>query len=90
MSTSYQTKNGCYYYRLDDSYRQNYLTITARYVDEAIDELLLERLQATTVDEEAWQQAVDSTQSGTYMEVRRLENAIRTREDAQQSILENL
>jgi hypothetical protein len=90
MSTNYMVKNRCYYYRLDDSYKQNYLTVTARYIDEAIDELLLERLQATTVDEEAWQQAVDSTRSGTHMEVRRLENAIRTREDAQQSILENL
>jgi hypothetical protein len=62
----------------------------ARYVDKAIDEMLLERLQATTIDEAAWEQAVANSQQGSQGEVRRIQNALRAAEQTKRSIVENL
>jgi hypothetical protein len=64
--------------------------IGAVTVDQQIDRLLLERLRLTTVDESLWQQAVATTQDSAHLEIRRVQHAIRSAENAQHGIVESL
>ena len=90
MSTQYHQQFPAYYYYLRDGYRALYLTAVCDLVDRTVDELLIERLKATTLDEELWQNALESTQKSTHKDVRRIQTAIRTAERTQASIVENL
>jgi hypothetical protein len=89
MSTQYHQESPAYYY-LRDSYKQLYLTIASDMLDRTVDEMLVERLKATTLDEDLWQSALESTQKSPHKEVRRIENAIRAAERAQAGIVDNL
>lgn len=66
------------------------MTASCDLVDSTVDEMLVERLKATTLDEELWQSALESTQKSTHKDVRRIENAIRAAERAQTAIVDNL
>jgi len=90
MTTQYNQQFPAYYYYLRDNYKQNYLTAACDLVDKTVDGVLMERLKATTLDDDLWQSALESTQKSTHKEVRRLENAIRAAERAQAAIVDNL
>jgi hypothetical protein len=83
-------KNRGYVYSLHRPDGKRCWFMMARFIDEAVDRLLLERLQATTIDEAAWQQAVLSSQNGVKVDVRRIQNALRNAEQMQRSIIANL
>jgi DNA invertase Pin-like site-specific DNA recombinase len=90
LSTNWQPKNQQYVYALYGTDRKRIWYMMARFIDTAIDDLLLERLEATTIDEEAWRKAVELSQDGVQVDVRRIQTAIRSAEQAQRSIVENL
>jgi len=64
--------------------------IRSKYVDPVIDDMLLERLQATTIDESMWESALTSTQQGNFEEIRRVENEIKQEKEAQDNIIATL
>jgi hypothetical protein len=90
MTTNYDADGPAYYYYLTDGYKHTYMTLATELVDSAVDLMLLERLEATTLDEEVWQRALESTHQSSHVDVRRIENAIRAAERAQSAIVENL
>ena len=90
MTTQYCQDSPAYYYYLRDNYKKIYLTAACDLVDKTVDEMLVERLNATTLDEELWQSALESTHKSTHKDVRRIENAIRAAERAQAAIVDNL
>jgi len=90
MITQYSQDSPAYYYYLRDNYKKNYLTAACDLVDRTVDEMLVERLKATTLDDELWQSALESTQKSTHKDVRRIENSIRAAEQAQAAIVDNL
>ena len=65
-------------------------SIQARYVDLAIDEVLLTRLQAITLDETEWQSALTSTQSGSLEDIRQIERQIQQEQQTQDNIIASL
>lgn len=71
MTTNYDAEGPAYYYYLTDGYKRTYMTIATELVDSAVDRMLLERLNATTLDEEIWQRALESTQQSSHVDVRR-------------------
>jgi hypothetical protein len=90
LSTNWQPKSKNYVYALYGSDMKRIWFISAPFIESAVDTLLLERLRATTIDEAAWREAVDSSQKHNQGDVRRVQNAIRRAEDAQRGIVENL
>lgn len=82
--------NQAYSYRLLHPYETIFWSIRCDVVDPAIDGMLLERLKATTIDEEAWQAAVASFEQHDRSEVRRLQSAIRHARQTQDSIMATL
>lgn len=90
LGTHWFDKNRGYVYSLYRTDGKRRWFMMARFIDEAVDQLLLERLQATTIDEDAWRQAVLTSQNGVQVDVRRIQNALRNAEQAQRSIIENL
>ncbi|MBZ0278325.1 MAG: recombinase family protein, partial [Anaerolineae bacterium] len=81
-----------YQYQLYDSSRtqSNVWNIRAFIVDEIVDEMLLERLKATTIDETVWQTALASLDYGDHAEVRRVEAAIKQAESAKDNLIVSL
>lgn len=55
-----------------------------------VDEMLLERLKATTIDEEVWQTALTSLDHSDHAEVRRLEAAIKQAETSKDNLIASL
>jgi hypothetical protein len=90
MYSSYNNINDNYGYELSNLRSQMVFRVKADWLDGAIDRLLLERLEATTLDESAWQSALESTRRDGYGEVRRMENEIRNAERTKVAIMENL
>lgn len=91
MSSSYDLRRTCYNYVLTDAYdKRVHFAISADYVDQAIDTMLIERLRATTIDERAWQTALSNTHQSEYGEVRRIEYAIKNAERTKINLLDNL
>jgi hypothetical protein len=64
--------------------------VKADILDGVVDEMLLERLKATTIDEAAWQVAVESSQQGDRQEIRRLETAIHQARQTKEGIVGTL
>jgi hypothetical protein len=64
--------------------------IQACYVDLAIDEVLLARLQTITLDETEWQSALMSTQSGSLEDIRQIERQIQHEQQTQDNIIASL
>ncbi|MBZ0296802.1 MAG: hypothetical protein K8L99_29850 [Anaerolineae bacterium] len=81
-----------YQYQLYDYSRaqSNVWNIRAFIVDDIVDRMLLERLKATTIDEDVWQTALTSIDYGDHAEVRRLEAAIKQAEVSKDNIIASL
>jgi len=90
MHTQWNSYNECYQFSLRDRRGELLFSVKATRMERTIDELLLERLKATTIDEAAWQAALASTQEDDYNGLRRIEGEIRSAERAKAAILENL
>ncbi len=90
MRTTYMVSQLAYSYLAVDPDRRTYLRVEASRLDEMIEELLLERLKATSIDEASWQTALESSLSDAHTDVRRIEQAIKNAERAKQTILDNL
>ncbi|MCA0453892.1 MAG: recombinase family protein [Chloroflexi bacterium] len=86
----YNHTNRNYGYILHDERIEVQMTVKAAVVDEAVDKMLLERLEATTIDEAIWQQALETTEHSGHSEKRRIEQDIRSAERSKQTILDNL
>lgn len=89
-SSAYNNTNRNYTYVLNDERMATIMTVRSKFVDDIVDKMLLERLQATTIDEHAWQQAINTTEHSGHSEKRRIEQDIRSAERAKQTILDNL
>jgi len=80
-----------YKYQLANSTRRsNVWNIKADIVDGLVDEMLLERLQATTINEAAWQAAVESVQTVDQADIRRVKAAIRQAEATKDNLIASL
>lgn len=90
FSSVYNHTNGNYGYVLHNERIEAVMTVKADYVDEAVDQMLLERLEATTINDEVWQEALETTEHSGHSEKRRIEQEIRSAERAKQHILDNL
>jgi hypothetical protein len=89
-SSVYNISNRNYAYVLHDERIATVMTVKADIVDQAVDQMLLERLKATTIDEEAWCEALESTEHSGHSEKRRIEQDIRSAERSKQTVLDNL
>jgi hypothetical protein len=90
LATVWNTWAQKYQYQLYEYGRSNVWNIRSFIVDKIVDDLLLARLKATTIDEDVWQSALASLDHGDHAEVRRLENAIRQAETAKDNIIASL
>jgi len=90
LSTNWQPKSERYVYALYGEEQTRLWFMSAPFIENAIDGLLLERLRATTIDEASWRAAVEGAQKHNQGDVRRVQNATRRVEDAQRGIVENL
>jgi len=86
----YNHGNNSYVYTLQNERIDVVMTVTSDIVDKLVDDMLLERLKATTIDDKAWQSALNKTDLNGYTEKRRIEQDIRSAERAKQTILDNL
>lgn len=91
IATAWTNKSSNYAYILQNyPHRSMVWSIKAYILDNAIDRLLLERLKATSIDDEAWHDVVTSSEQNAHAEVRRLENWIRTAEQTKSNIIASL
>jgi DNA invertase Pin-like site-specific DNA recombinase len=90
VNTCYLNHNDNYAYILADSLSHTVMSIHSKILDPVVDKLLLERLEATTIDDETWREALDGTHQSDQGDVRRIEQDIRAAERAKQTILDNL
>lgn len=90
VNTCYLNHNDNYAYILADSLSHTVMSIHSKILDPVVDKLLLERLEATTIDDETWREALDGTQQSDQGDVRRIEQDIRAAERSKQTILDNL
>jgi hypothetical protein len=91
LSTSWSHTAQKYHYQLQDyPWRSLVWSIKCFIADALVDRMLLERLKATTIDEAAWQEALNSTQNGDQGEIRRLEASIRQAEQTKDNIIAGL
>ena len=91
LASVWKTDTGKYQYQLYEYHvRSNVWNIKTFIVDGLIDEMLLERLRDTTIDEAAWATALASFENVDQSEVRRLKAAIRQAETAKDNIIASL
>jgi hypothetical protein len=92
LATVWNTWAQKYQYQLYDYSRtqSNVWNIRSFIVDDIVDEMLLERLKATTIDEDVWQTALTSLDHGDHAEVRRLEAAIKQAEISKDNLIASL
>ncbi|MFQ3658743.1 MAG: recombinase family protein [Anaerolineae bacterium] len=89
LATIYASSHDVYDYTLYDVDQKTWC-IRSEQVDTVVDQLLLERLQATTVDDEAWKTALGDAEQGSFADLRRIRQAIKSAERTRQIILDNL
>jgi len=91
LASVWNTDSGKYQYQLYAyPYRANVWNIRAFIVDGLIDEMLLARLKATTVDEKAWSTALAGVENVDQAEVRRIRAAIRQSETSKDNLIASL
>jgi DNA invertase Pin-like site-specific DNA recombinase len=90
LAIGYSQDHDVYDYVLHSRTREKAWTIRSEQIDSAIDELLLERLRATTIDDAAWKTALGDAEQGSYADLRRIRQAIKSAERTRQIILDNL
>lgn len=87
----WNTDGKCYQYQLVNMpYKSNVWNMRARILNKVIDALLLERLKATTIDEDAWTQAVTSIEQHDQSDVRRIEQAIKAARQVKDNLIASL
>src|SRR5260221_9512612 len=69
-----------------DLRRKNW-SVTAEVVDAIVNQLLVERLKETAIDEVAWETALTSMDQGEKSEVRRIESAIRNAQQSKDNLI---
>ena len=90
LATVWNTWAQKYQYQLYEYGRSNVWNIRTFIVDDIVDKMLLERLQATTIDETIWETALASVAHGDHAEVRRLEAGIKQAEASKDNIIASL
>lgn len=91
LATIWNTVAGKYEYLLNEyPHRSTVWKLRAFILDGMVDEMLLERLRATTIDEKAWAAALASVDHVDQSEIRRVKAAIRQAETAKDNIIANL
>jgi hypothetical protein len=91
LATCWNPAAGKYEYLLNEyPYRSNVWKLRAFLLDELVDEMLLERLLATAIDEAAWAAALASVENVDQSEVRRLKAAIRQSEAVKDNLIASL
>lgn len=70
--------------------RRNIWYIKAQILDEAVDEMLLDRLQATDIDDDAWQQALSEMEQSERSDLRRIQQSIKEVEKTKENLLTSL
>lgn len=91
LATVWNTDSGKYQYQLHEyPYFSNVWNIRAFILDALIDEMLLERLKATTFDNASWEIALASMENVDQSEIRRLKAAIRQAETTKDNIIASL
>jgi len=93
MHTHWNSYNQIYHYSCRQRRRTRksmVFSVKATRMDQVINDLLLERLKATTIDDASWQKALDATQQSGHHDLQRIRNEIRAAERAKAAILENL
>lgn len=90
VNTVWRIGQQCYDYKLSAKISRHMVwSIKADYVDRVIDEMLLERLQATTLDEQLWQDAIQATR-GDGEDIHLLESEIRREKSEQDNLIASL
>lgn len=90
VNTVWRIGQQCYDYKLSAKISRHMVwSIKADYVDRVIDEMLLERLQATTLDEQLWQDAIQATR-GDGEDIRLLDSEIRREKSEQDNLIASL
>lgn len=84
------TANHYKYVLADHANRHNIWYIKAQVLDEVVDEMLLERLQATDIDNDAWQQALQETAQSERSDLRRIQQSIREVDKTKENLLTSL
>lgn len=91
LATVWNSWAKLYQYQLaDPPHKSDHWNVRAHIVDTVVDRLLLERLKATTIDEAAWQVALESLGAGDLAEVRRLESALRQAKQTKDNLIISL
>ena len=90
ISMSWNKQGQNYRYRLMQA-KSRYMLwdVRADFVDRAVDEMLLQRLQVTTLDEALWQEALEAAQ-GDDRDVSHLESEIKREKSEQDNIIASL
>ena len=78
------------YVLADNADRRNVWYIKAAALDEMVDEMLLERLQATDIDEDAWQTALHEMEDSERSDLRRIQQSLREVEKTKENLLTSL
>jgi DNA invertase Pin-like site-specific DNA recombinase len=91
LATIWSSVADKYEYLLNEyPYRSTVWKLRAFILDGMVDEMLLERLRHTTIDEVAWAEALASVQNVDQAEIRRLKAAVRQAETAKDNIIASL
>jgi len=90
MHTHWNSYNKLYHYAARRNNRSLIFSVKATRMDKTINDLLLTRLQATTIDDAAWQRAVADTEKSGHGDIQRLRNEVRQAQRAKAAIMENL
>jgi len=90
LASIWSQGNNNYKYQHFKAPRANIWNINAEIVDDAVDAMLLERLKATTINEDVWQSAVMSMEDDDHADVRRVEQAIRQAKQTKDNLIASL
>ncbi|MCL4880437.1 MAG: recombinase family protein [Anaerolineae bacterium] len=91
LATSWNSWSQQYQYMLYFPSEHAHLwNIKTHIVDPAVDQLLLERLKATTLDETSWQEAMQDEKQGGHNDVVRIEQEIRRLKQEQTNVIASL
>lgn len=91
LSVRWATHQQYYFYMLyEQDYKRTGWEIKSEDVDAVIDQMLVERIQTTTLDERLWQNALETVNHGGHEEIQRIEREIQTEKRSQDNIIASL
>jgi len=83
-------RQGYGYQLCNRPYNLNVWSVRAYMVDAVIDELLLERLRMTTIDESAWKTAQSGVVQRDYSDIKRIEQTIKAAKQVKDNLIASL